>query len=93
MNRFNFGQLSGTVVDVCRGHGTFLDAGELHGVVTFVRGGGLDRARQRQMEELKEQEWRLAQMQRKQAARDIQLTRASRDNYTGIFKLLDLLKD
>ena len=22
--------LSGTVVDVCRGHGTFLDAGELH---------------------------------------------------------------
>ena len=30
MNRMNFGRLSGTVVDVCSGHGTFLDAGELH---------------------------------------------------------------
>jgi hypothetical protein len=27
MNRVNFGRLSGTVVDVCRGHGTYLDAG------------------------------------------------------------------
>ncbi len=30
MNRMNFGRRSGTVVDVCRGHGTFLDRGELH---------------------------------------------------------------
>jgi Zn-finger nucleic acid-binding protein len=59
MNRMNFGQVSGTVVDVCRGHGTFLDAGELHAIVTFIRGGGLDRARQRRLEDLKEQERRL----------------------------------
>ena len=44
MNRLNFGRLSGTVVDVCRGHGTFLDAGELHAIVRFIQGGGLDRA-------------------------------------------------
>jgi Zn-finger nucleic acid-binding protein len=59
MNRLNFGRLSGTVVDVCRGHGTFLDAGELHGIVRFIQGGGLDRARQRRLDDLKEQEQRL----------------------------------
>ena len=59
MNRHNFGRLSGTIVDVCKGHGTYLDAGELHGIVSFVQRGGLDRARQRQIEELKEEERRL----------------------------------
>jgi len=59
MNRLNFGRLSGTVVDVCKGHGTFLDAGELHAIVAFIQGGGLDRARQRQIEELKEEQRRL----------------------------------
>jgi Zn-finger nucleic acid-binding protein len=56
MNRVNFGRLSGAVLDVCKRHGTFLDAGELQDVVRFVQNGGLDRARQRQLEELKEQE-------------------------------------
>ena len=56
MNRINFGKLSGTVVDVCKGHGTFLDSGELHQVVAFIRDGGLDRARRRQLEDLKEEE-------------------------------------
>jgi Zn-finger nucleic acid-binding protein len=59
MNRLNFGRLSGTVVDVCKGHGTFLDAGELHLIVRFIQGGGLDRARQRQIEDLKTEEARL----------------------------------
>jgi Zn-finger nucleic acid-binding protein len=58
MNRVNFGRLSGTIVDVCRGHGTFLDHGELHRIVQFIRSGGLERARARQLEELKEQERR-----------------------------------
>ena len=47
MNRVNFGKLSGTVVDVCKGHGTFLDAGELHQIVAFILDGGLERARER----------------------------------------------
>lgn len=63
MNRLNFGRLSGTIVDACRGHGTLLDAGELHSVVRFIQGGGLDRARQRQIEDMKEQEQRLRQAQ------------------------------
>jgi hypothetical protein len=51
MNRVNFGRVSGTVVDVCRGHGTFLDSGELHSVVTFIHGGGLARMRQYEEEQ------------------------------------------
>src|SRR4051812_9258497 len=59
MNRLNFGKISGTVVDVCKGHGTYLDAGELHLIVRFIQGGGLEGARQRQIEDLKEEERRL----------------------------------
>jgi Zn-finger nucleic acid-binding protein len=67
MNRINFARISGVVVDVCKGHGTYLDPGELHAIVTFVQGGGLDRARARQIEELKEEERRLAEAQYKLA--------------------------
>jgi Zn-finger nucleic acid-binding protein len=56
MNRINFGKLSGVVVDVCKGHGTYLDPGELHRIVEFIRSGGLERARARHLEELKDQE-------------------------------------
>jgi hypothetical protein len=58
MNRVNFARISGVVVDVCKGHGTFLDPGELHAIVQFIHGGGLQRARTRQLEELREQERR-----------------------------------
>lgn len=63
MNRLNFAKVSGTVVDVCKNHGTFLDRGELQAVVRFIHGGGLDRARQRQIEDLKEQEQRLKEQE------------------------------
>jgi Zn-finger nucleic acid-binding protein len=63
MNRLNFGKMSGVVVDVCKGHGTFLDAGELHQIVSFIRGGGLERARERQLEDLKDERARLRSLQ------------------------------
>lgn len=59
MNRVNFGRLSGAVVDVCKGHGTFLDAGELRHIVAFIHGGGLARARADQIEELRFEQARL----------------------------------
>jgi Zn-finger nucleic acid-binding protein len=59
MNRVNFGHLSGTVVDVCRGHGTFLDPGELHAIASFIEAGGLDRMREREMQDLKDEQRRL----------------------------------
>jgi Zn-finger nucleic acid-binding protein len=79
MNRLNFGRLSGTVVDVCRGHGTFLDAGELHAIVLFIQGGGLDRARQRQIGELKEQERELRAVQ---AARELRSEQQHEMNFS-----------
>jgi Zn-finger nucleic acid-binding protein len=59
MNRINFAKVSGTVIDVCKNHGTFLDGGELQAIVRFIEGGGLERSRQRQLDDLKEQEQRL----------------------------------
>src|SRR5215467_5563156 len=66
MNRLNFSRVSGTVIDVCKGHGVFLDAGELHQIVVFLQSGGLDRARQQQIDDLKEEQERLRSLQRQQ---------------------------
>ena len=67
MNRANFGRLSGTIVDVCRGHGTFLDGGELHQIAAFIQAGGLERARQRSIDDLREEEQRLREIEARQA--------------------------
>jgi Zn-finger nucleic acid-binding protein len=91
MNRLNFGRLSGTVVDVCKGHGTFLDAGELHQIVSFIQRGGLDRARQRQIEDLKEEEKRLRAAQQAQGVRDLAL--GDQMPQWNSIDLLDLLKN
>jgi Zn-finger nucleic acid-binding protein len=63
MNRQNFGRLSGAVVDTCRGHGTFLDRGELHQVVKFILEGGFSRMRQTELERLKEETRRLRELE------------------------------
>jgi len=59
MHRVNFAQTSGVVVDVCRDHGTWFDANELHRIVQFIRAGGLDRSRERQKAELAAERRRL----------------------------------
>jgi Zn-finger nucleic acid-binding protein len=63
MNRQNFGRLSGTIVDTCAGHGTFLDRGELHQVVKFILEGGFSRMRQAELERLKEEQRRLRELE------------------------------
>ena len=67
MNRVNFARISGVVVDVCKGHGTFLDPGELHAIVQFIYGGGLQRARSRELEDLREQEKRVLEAEQRLA--------------------------
>ena len=54
MNRMNFGKSSGVIVDVCRAHGTWFDAGELTRVIAFAANGGLAKARERELHEKKE---------------------------------------
>lgn len=43
MSRVNFGRVSGVIVDVCRPHGAWLDAGELAAIRRFLRAGGARR--------------------------------------------------
>jgi Zn-finger nucleic acid-binding protein len=59
MNRVNFAHCSRVVVDVCREHGTWFDTDELRRIVEFIRGGGLEAARSRQISELESQRKRL----------------------------------
>jgi Zn-finger nucleic acid-binding protein len=59
MNRNAFGRVSGVVVDVCKKHGVWFDAGELFEVVRFVEAGGLARARERELAEAADHERRL----------------------------------
>jgi Zn-finger nucleic acid-binding protein len=94
MNRLNFGRLSGTVVDVCKGHGTLLDAGELHQIVSFIQNGGLDRARQRQIEDLKDAEAQLRAAQNEQASHHLATGDMSVSWSSTTFQgsLLDLIK-
>jgi Zn-finger nucleic acid-binding protein len=56
MNRQAYARISGVVVDVCRVHGLWFDAGELAEVIRFVEEGGLKLAREREREEEAERE-------------------------------------
>ena len=54
MNRVNFARCSGVIVDVCRAHGTWFDRDELRRIVEFIRAGGLDVARSREIADLEQ---------------------------------------
>jgi Zn-finger nucleic acid-binding protein len=84
MNRVNFARISGVVVDVCKGHGTFLDPGELHAIVRFIHGGGLERARSRQLEDLREREKRAVDAERR-LARDRGRSDVSDSRHSWLF--------
>ena len=59
MNRFNFAGCSGVILDACKPHGVWFDADELRRIVTFIRGGGLDIAREQEREALADERLRL----------------------------------
>jgi Zn-finger nucleic acid-binding protein len=63
MNRINFANFSNVIVDVCRAHGTWFDRDELRRIVEFIRAGGLDKAREREKQNL-EMDRRLAALDR-----------------------------
>jgi Zn-finger nucleic acid-binding protein/RNA polymerase subunit RPABC4/transcription elongation factor Spt4 len=94
MNRVNFARMSGTIVDVCSGHGTWLDAGELHAIVTFIQQGGMDRLRTRELEELREEQQRLRDLQRMQSGGTDSSTAWQSRSWSGadLLSLLEALK-
>jgi Zn-finger nucleic acid-binding protein len=58
MNRVNFANCSGVIIDVCRSHGSWFEREELHRIVSFIRAGGMDRSRRNQIAEFEEAERR-----------------------------------
>jgi Zn-finger nucleic acid-binding protein len=62
MNRVNFARCSSVIVDVCRQHGTWFDRDELRRIVDFIHNGGLEKARFKEMEDLKVEQRRLRQL-------------------------------
>jgi Zn-finger nucleic acid-binding protein len=67
MNRINFAHVSNVIVDVCKAHGTWFDRDELRRIVEFIRAGGFDQARARELAELDE---RRRQLKAAQLAQD-----------------------
>jgi Zn-finger nucleic acid-binding protein len=61
MNRFNFANCSGVILDSCKPHGVWFDPDELRRIVEFIRGGGLDMARDKERRSLELERRRLAQ--------------------------------
>jgi Zn-finger nucleic acid-binding protein len=59
MNRRNYASASGVILDLCKPHGVWLDHGEIDKVLDFIRRGGLERARRREIERLEDQRRRL----------------------------------
>lgn len=55
MHRVNFARCSHVIVDVCRPHGTWFDKDELRRIVEFIRAGGMEQARLREINEMERQ--------------------------------------
>ena len=60
MNRMNYQRVSKVIVDFCRDHGYWLDAGELEKIASWVASGGIARKYAREVEELKSERQRLS---------------------------------
>jgi Zn-finger nucleic acid-binding protein len=59
MNRINYGRASGVIIDFCKAHGYWLDAGELEKIAKWVATGGLIEQRSREIEEIKAEKSRV----------------------------------
>lgn len=94
MNRVNFAHCSHVIVDVCNRHGTWFDRDELRRIVEFIRAGGMEQARAREISELQEERSQL-QSARSAGAGDIDFdSRPARyDAWSlGISTAADVLK-
>lgn len=88
MNRKLFATGSGVVVDVCKTHGTFFDAGELPAIIEFVQRGGLVEAAKKDAE--RERQRASREQKARQAAAVPAAFQPVRDESPGA-ALIDLL--
>ncbi len=63
MNQKNFAGCSGIVVDLCKPHGIWFDRQELQGIINFIKNGGLHKARENELANLRAEQNRLTAMQ------------------------------
>jgi Zn-finger nucleic acid-binding protein len=56
MNRTNFARISGVIIDTCHGHGIWFDPGEMEKIMDFIARGGLQKAKEADIERLKGEE-------------------------------------
>jgi Zn-finger nucleic acid-binding protein len=54
MNRMNYASRSGIIINVCTPHGIWLDRDEIRQIIQFIRAGGLDHAREVELQELQD---------------------------------------
>ena len=88
MNRKNFGERSGVILDVCKTHGSWFDLGELPRVLAFVDAGGLKEA-ERRVAERKAEERRKSAMAALSASIDpASSTHAPHDDSAAILDVL-----
>jgi len=92
MNRINFAGFSGIIVDVCREHGTWFDRDELRRIVEFVRAGGMDQARQREIANL-EEDRRLARIENSRLGKDHSFDYDEDGRHSGVWTLGQFLFD
>jgi len=59
MNHKNFSRCSGIILDWCRDHGSWFDRRELQQIVSFIRKGGLQKAREKERRNLQVEKERL----------------------------------
>jgi Zn-finger nucleic acid-binding protein len=91
MNRSNFARSSGVIIDLCKGHGVWFDADELPKIIAFIRQGGIDKARQRERLELKEERDRLRSEQQRNATSDAFYRDDAEDQHSGLGSVIDFL--
>ena len=59
------------MIDLCKPHGIWLDRQELQQIITFIKDGGLQKARSMELEKLKEEQNRLKAIQQSQAMQPV----------------------
>jgi Zn-finger nucleic acid-binding protein len=84
MNRKQFATGAGVVIDVCRTHGTFFDAGELPRIIEFVMNGGLEAAERADLQRLRDQTKREVQQAQQATLADSRLRSGHSDGWTGL---------
>lgn len=59
MNRNNFAKVSGIIIDTCKDHGVWFDADEMPKIIEFIRKGGMEYSRQKEMASIEDQKQQL----------------------------------